>query len=58
MESGKMVLRNYRKQWRNRHREQIYGHGWGQEEGEGRMNGESCLETHTLQYVKKKKVNQ
>ena len=47
MESGKMVLVNLfaGQQWRNRHREQTYGHGgWG--EGEGEMHGESNMETY------------
>ena len=32
-------------QWRNRQREQTYGHRRG-EEGEGEMNGESNMETY------------
>ena len=32
-------------QWRNRHREQTYGHRRG-EEGEGEMYGESNMETY------------
>jgi len=32
-------------QWRNRHREQICGHGGG-EEGEGEMYGQSNLEIY------------
>ena len=46
MESRKMVLINLfaRQQWRNRHREQTYGHG---EKGrKGGMYVESNLETH------------
>ena len=31
-------------QWRNRHREQIYGHR--EKEGEGKMYGESNIETY------------
>ena len=31
-------------QWRNRHREQTYGHGVG--EGEGEMYGKSNIETY------------
>ena len=31
-------------QWRNRHREQIYGHG--EREGEGEMYGKSNMETY------------
>ena len=31
-------------QWRNRHREQSYGHG--EREGEGEMCGESNMETY------------
>ena len=46
MESRKMVLKNLfaGQQWRNRHREQTYGH----EEmgGEGEMQGESHMETY------------
>ena len=47
MESRKMVLMNLfsGKQWRNRHREQIYGHGLGEEE-EGETYGESNMETY------------
>ena len=33
------------KQWRNRHREQIYGHGVGEEE-EGETYGENNMETY------------
>ena len=34
-------------QWRNRHREQTYGHGgWG--EGEGERYGESNMETYKI----------
>ena len=46
MESRKMVLKNLftGQQWRNRHREQTYGHGERAEEGE--MYGESNMETH------------
>ena len=32
-------------QWKYRHREQTYGHGWGKER-EGRMYGESNMETY------------
>ena len=32
-------------QWRNRHREQTYGHG--ERGGEGEMYGESNMETYT-----------
>ena len=41
-----MVLVNLfsRQQWRNRHREQTYGHG--EREGEGEMYGESNMETY------------
>ena len=49
MESRKMVLMKLfsGQQWKNRHREQTYGHkAWG-EEGEGEMYGESNMETHT-----------
>ena len=47
MESRKMVLKNLftGHQWRNRHREQIYGHG--ERKGEGEMYGESNMETYT-----------
>ena len=46
MESRKMVLKNLftGKQWRNRHREQTYGHG--ERGGEGEMYGESNMETY------------
>ena len=42
-----MVLMNLfsGKQWRNRHREQIYGHGVGEEE-EGETYGENNMETY------------
>jgi len=46
MESRKRVLKNLfiRQQWRNRHREQTYGHvGKG---GEGEMYGKSNMETY------------
>ena len=41
-----MVLRNLLtgQQWRNRHREQTYGHG--EKGGEGEMYGESNMETY------------
>ena len=44
----KMVLMNLftEEQWRHRHREQTYGHGGREEEGEGRMYGESSMETN------------
>ena len=47
MESIKMVLKNLFKgqQWRNRHREQTYGHG--KREGEGEMYRKSNMETYT-----------
>ena len=46
MESRKMVLKNLfiGQQWRNRHREQTYGHR--EREGEGEMDGESNMETY------------
>ena len=46
MESRKMVLKNLftEQQWRNRHREQTYGHG--ERGGEGEMNGKSNMETY------------
>ena len=46
MESRKMVLMNLfaRQQWRNRHREQTYGHGERGREGE--MYGESNMEIY------------
>ena len=46
MESGKVVLKNLftGQQWRNRHREQTYGHG--ERGGEGEMYGESNIETY------------
>ena len=41
-----MVLKNLftQQQWRNRHREQTYGHG--DRGGEGEMYGESNMETY------------
>ena len=47
MESRKMVLKNLftGKQWRNRHREQTYGHG--ERGGEGEMHGKSNMESYT-----------
>ena len=49
MESRKMVLINLftGQQWRNRHREQTYGHGGGVR-GEGKMYGESSMETYNI----------
>ena len=49
MENRKMVLQNLftGQQWRNRHREQTYGHG--EEGGEGEMYGKSNI---TLPYIK------
>ena len=46
MESRKMVLKNLftGQQWRNRHREQTYGHG--ERGGEGEMFGKSNMETY------------
>ena len=46
MESNKMVLMNLLagQQWRNRHREQTYGHG--ERGGEGEMSRESNMETY------------
>ena len=46
MESRKMVLKNLfiGQKWRNRHREQTYGHGG--REGEGEMYGNSNMETY------------
>ena len=46
MESRKMVLKNLLtgQQWRNRHREQTYGHG--ERGGEGETYGESNMETY------------
>ena len=46
MESRKMVLKNLftGKQWRNRHREQTYGHGERGREAE--MYGKSNMETY------------
>ena len=45
MESRKMVLKNLftGQQWRNRHREQTYGHG--ERGGEGETYDESNMET-------------
>ena len=41
-----MVLMNLfsRQQWRNRHREQMYGHG--ERGGDGEIYGESNMETY------------
>ena len=46
MESRKMVLKNLftGQQWRNRHREQTYGHG--ERRGESEMYGKSNMETY------------
>ena len=46
MESRKMVLNNLftRQQWRNRQREQTYGHG--ERGGEGKMYAKSNMETY------------
>ena len=46
MESRKMVPKNLfaGQQWRNRHREQTYGHG--ERGGEGEMYGKSNMETY------------
>ena len=48
MESRKMVLKNLfaGQLWRNRHREQTYGHG--ERGGEGEMYGESNMETYIM----------
>ena len=45
-----MVLNNLfaGQQWRNRYREQIYGHG--ERGGEGEMYGESNMETYITIY--------
>ena len=46
MESRKMLLKNLftGQQWRNRHREQTYGHG--ERGGEGEIYGKSNMETY------------
>ena len=46
MESRKIVLKNLftGQQWRNRHREETYGHG--ERGGEGEMYGKSNMETY------------
>ena len=46
MESRKMILKYLftGQQWRNRHREQTYGHG--ERGAEGEMYGKSNMETH------------
>ena len=46
MKSRKMVLKNLftGQRWRNRHREQTYGHG--ERGGEGEMYGKSSMETY------------
>ena len=48
MESRKIVLKNLLagQQWRNRHREQTYGHG--ERGGEGEMYGKSNIETYII----------
>ena len=45
-----MVLKNLfaGQQWRNRHREQTYGHG--ERGGEGEMHGKSSMETYVAIY--------
>ena len=50
MESSKMVLKNLfiGQQWRNRHREETYGHG--EREGEGEMYGKCNMETYITVY--------
>ena len=49
MESREMVPKNLfvGQLWRNRHREQIYGHG--ERGGEGEMYEESNMETYIMQ---------
>ena len=51
MESRKMILKNLfaGQQWRNRHREQTYRHG--ERGGEGKMCGESNMETYFTLYI-------
>ena len=46
MESRKMVLKNLftGQQWRNKHKEQTYGHG--ERGGEGEMYGKSNMDTY------------
>ena len=48
MESRKTVLKNLLigQQWRNRHREQIYGHG--EKGGEGEMYAKRNMETYII----------
>ena len=50
MESRKMVLKNLftGEQWRNRHREQTYGHR--ERGGGGEMNAKSNMETYITIY--------
>ena len=50
IESRKMVLKNLftEQQWRNRHREQAYGHG--ERGGEDEMFGKSNMETYITIY--------
>ena len=51
MEARKTVLKNLfaGQQWRNRHREQIYGHG--ERGGEGETYEESNMETYITIYT-------
>ena len=48
MESSKMVLKNLfiGQQWRNRHREETYGHG--ERGGQSEMYGVSNMETYII----------
>ena len=48
MESRKMVLKNLftGPQWKNRHREETYGHG--ERGGEGEVDGKSNMETYFI----------
>ena len=52
MESRKIVMMNLfaRQQWRNRHREQTYGHG--ERGGEGERYGERNMELTVLIWFK------
>ena len=53
-----MVLMNLSagQQWRCRHREETYGQGRVEEEGEGEVNGGSSVEAYILTYVRRQPI--